>query len=499
LKNRNYNKSNFIRKKPDYLRAKEKLELMLASGDWPVGSALPPIDLLTEQFALGRISIQNAIKILAEEGFLKTRRGSGCYILKLPKLPENNIPETNNLDELTLSWIPSYLTSHKREKQVKKIRIAILYPELTYSRGLWEKVFDTFMENHPDIYVEMVEVRDSLSSFNEQKPDILQIAFEQLPYMIDSGLCLNPSELGREILEPNDFYPSCVKAASYNDSIWGVPLIVSATCQYYNRRQQESLKEVINAKGFWQALEGFAALSNKKEMENYPSMWLQDNTLYVFPFFAGIEEGKESLIDRLKNPAYKEFLERLEPYYRMRNVFSYDNITDIKFDPNPRESNGLVLLGHTASFPQYSGLFGENLGVHEDFRETNGHSLVFGGLNVIAQDTLYPQECLEVLRWLGQAETQKIFTKKGKTVANRAAMKSFNPLKGPEEVKTIFDRTLERTTTSYKFVTPGSGLRILNSELNKWKNGEYTTKKLLAELDKKLDYYDSKNLGVKAC
>lgn len=60
--------------------AATQLERMITSGEWPVGTRIPPEAELTKELGVGRNSLREAIRALVHMGLLQTRQGDGTYV-----------------------------------------------------------------------------------------------------------------------------------------------------------------------------------------------------------------------------------------------------------------------------------------------------------------------------------------------------------------------------------------------------------------------------------
>ncbi|WP_067535724.1 FadR/GntR family transcriptional regulator [Nocardia crassostreae] len=58
----------------------EQFEEMIESGEWPVGSRIPPEQELVEQLGVGRSTVREAVRALEHAGLLEPRRGDGTYV-----------------------------------------------------------------------------------------------------------------------------------------------------------------------------------------------------------------------------------------------------------------------------------------------------------------------------------------------------------------------------------------------------------------------------------
>ncbi len=67
----------------------EKVRLAIAgnidSGKWPANSRLPTVDELCEIHGVSRSTIQKVLARLANDGMIRTQRGSGCFVNAVPE------------------------------------------------------------------------------------------------------------------------------------------------------------------------------------------------------------------------------------------------------------------------------------------------------------------------------------------------------------------------------------------------------------------------------
>ncbi|WP_308258972.1 FadR/GntR family transcriptional regulator [Pseudonocardia sp. H11422] len=57
-----------------------QLEVLIASGEWPVGSKIPPEPELVAALGVGRNTVREAVRALEHAGLLEPRRGDGTYV-----------------------------------------------------------------------------------------------------------------------------------------------------------------------------------------------------------------------------------------------------------------------------------------------------------------------------------------------------------------------------------------------------------------------------------
>ena len=63
-----------------------QLRARITSGDWPVGTRIPPEPALVELLGVGRNTVREAVQSLVHAGLLERRQGSGTYVLSASEL-----------------------------------------------------------------------------------------------------------------------------------------------------------------------------------------------------------------------------------------------------------------------------------------------------------------------------------------------------------------------------------------------------------------------------
>ncbi|TQL01285.1 FadR/GntR family transcriptional regulator [Cellulomonas sp. SLBN-39] len=66
--------------------AVEALRARISSGEWPVGSRIPPEPALVELLGVGRNTVREAVQSLVHAGLLERRQGSGTYVLSASEM-----------------------------------------------------------------------------------------------------------------------------------------------------------------------------------------------------------------------------------------------------------------------------------------------------------------------------------------------------------------------------------------------------------------------------
>ena len=88
---------------PRYLQLAELVRQRVAKGHWPPGSTLPSIEHLMQEFDVARVTVRQAIALLAEEGLLSPQRGRGTFVTGKPGTRRQLRVETT-LDDLVAMY-----------------------------------------------------------------------------------------------------------------------------------------------------------------------------------------------------------------------------------------------------------------------------------------------------------------------------------------------------------------------------------------------------------
>ncbi|KAB2920843.1 MAG: GntR family transcriptional regulator [Hyphomicrobiaceae bacterium] len=65
---------------PRYVQLADLFRQRIAKGYWPPGTLVPSIEQLMEEFDVARVTVRQAIALLAEEGLLSPQRGRGTFV-----------------------------------------------------------------------------------------------------------------------------------------------------------------------------------------------------------------------------------------------------------------------------------------------------------------------------------------------------------------------------------------------------------------------------------
>ncbi|MBX3513808.1 MAG: GntR family transcriptional regulator [Xanthobacteraceae bacterium] len=70
---------------PRYAQLADLFRGRIARGIWVEGRALPTIEQLTREFDVARVTVRQAINLLAQEGLVSPERGRGTYVNSVPQ------------------------------------------------------------------------------------------------------------------------------------------------------------------------------------------------------------------------------------------------------------------------------------------------------------------------------------------------------------------------------------------------------------------------------
>ena len=65
---------------PRYAQLADLLRQRIARGVWPPGTQLPSLEALMQEFDVARVTVRQAIDLLAREGLVSPQRGRGTFV-----------------------------------------------------------------------------------------------------------------------------------------------------------------------------------------------------------------------------------------------------------------------------------------------------------------------------------------------------------------------------------------------------------------------------------
>jgi GntR family transcriptional regulator len=88
---------------PRYLQIADLMRQRIARGTWPLGDKLPSLDALVEEFGVARVTMRQAMDVLAREGLVSPQQGRGTFVTARPPSQRWLKVETS-LDELARTY-----------------------------------------------------------------------------------------------------------------------------------------------------------------------------------------------------------------------------------------------------------------------------------------------------------------------------------------------------------------------------------------------------------
>nr|WP_208449929.1 MULTISPECIES: GntR family transcriptional regulator [unclassified Burkholderia] len=69
---------------PLYLQIADVMRQRISRGAWPVGHRLPSLEKLMAEFGVARITVRQAVELLARDGLLSSQQGRGTFVTAQP-------------------------------------------------------------------------------------------------------------------------------------------------------------------------------------------------------------------------------------------------------------------------------------------------------------------------------------------------------------------------------------------------------------------------------
>ena len=84
---------------PRYVQLAEVLRQRIARGHWREGDKLPSLEELVAEFDVARVTVRQAVDVLARDGLLSPERGRGTFV-RQAKAPERRLHTVTTMGEL---------------------------------------------------------------------------------------------------------------------------------------------------------------------------------------------------------------------------------------------------------------------------------------------------------------------------------------------------------------------------------------------------------------
>ncbi len=88
---------------PRYFQLADLFRQRIARGDWPEKHRLPTLEALAAEFSVARVTVRQAIDVLAREGLVSPQQGRGTFVSGVP-IKERFISVVTTLNELIRNY-----------------------------------------------------------------------------------------------------------------------------------------------------------------------------------------------------------------------------------------------------------------------------------------------------------------------------------------------------------------------------------------------------------
>jgi DNA-binding FadR family transcriptional regulator len=133
-----------------------KLQQQLSLGEYQPGEKLPSEPELMEQFGVGRSTIREAIRILANTGMLSVRQGSGTFVeqhtgiaeplsQRLKRATAQDLDEVRQLLEMKIA---EKAALHRSKKDIEKMKALLKQRDQAAKAGDTEEAIRTDIQFH---------------------------------------------------------------------------------------------------------------------------------------------------------------------------------------------------------------------------------------------------------------------------------------------------------------------------------------------------------------
>jgi GntR family transcriptional regulator len=112
---------------PMYLQLSDLMRARIERGQWPRGHRLPSLEALMEEFGVARVTVRQAIDLLAREGLLSPQRGRGTFVTGEPE-KTRIINVVTTLDELSRVY-------EDTQPRIVNIEESVTPPPLSLAEG----------------------------------------------------------------------------------------------------------------------------------------------------------------------------------------------------------------------------------------------------------------------------------------------------------------------------------------------------------------------------
>ncbi len=470
--------------KPIYQQAKDDILALIISNKYKVGDMIPSVREMTKSLNYTKICIQNAIKLLADEGILENIPRKGCH---LKSLPPQDVKLNSFLDDNKMIKSPPVFPG------TKKLKIGIL-SEMDNFGNSWREICLRYMTRNPRIHIELIDI-SSISQYKDlNEIDIMQIPSERLESFASQDVLFDIEGNNEKLeLDEQKFFPNYIKACYYDDKLWGTPSSAGVRCLFYNSNYSDLLQPLNDNMQPWDYLKACNKVSKK-----IPAGIALNANLPISFILGLFADGKnmdpENIVLNRNFEKLKEIIHNFAPYLHNRRIFYAPPVMEDSQESRIEDclSNRTLTMDGSSAWLYYNDWTHQDnfsWGILPPPPSPEGNGALF--MHVISSSTLFPLECIEVLNYLASDEVQNFFAGNGTIVAHRQASKK---LKMPGISDKFSSKLISSMDNTDVFKTNDPYYHeyihlIFMSELFLWQKKIYTEDEFLKNLQKKTHYY----------
>ncbi|MDO6432477.1 FadR/GntR family transcriptional regulator [Flavitalea sp. BT771] len=182
-----------------------KLQQQLSLGEYQPGEKLPSEPELMEQFGVGRSTIREAIRILANTGMVCVRQGSGTFVeeqkgiseplsQRLKRAAAHDLDEVRQLLEMKIA---EKAALHRSKKDIEKMKALLKKRDAAAKAGDTEETIHADIQFH--IAIAAASRNDILADLYRAFAEHLTLHFRQLHQ--DTGAFIRTQQLHESLLQ----------------------------------------------------------------------------------------------------------------------------------------------------------------------------------------------------------------------------------------------------------------------------------------------------------
>ncbi len=112
---------------PRYLQLADLMRARIQRGQWPSGHRLPSLEELMQEFGVARVTVRQAVDLLARQGLLSPQQGRGTFVTGTPAR-ERAVSVVTTLEELARVY-------EDTQPSIVNIDEAVTEPPLSLAEG----------------------------------------------------------------------------------------------------------------------------------------------------------------------------------------------------------------------------------------------------------------------------------------------------------------------------------------------------------------------------